>query len=345
MSWNIVGHEWAVDILRQHIIRNEVRHAYLITGPQGVGRRTLALRFAQAINCTQLLEAGEPCGTCASCDKFWHMMHPDLTVVQARDEEGSPQVGGLIKVKQIRTLAHTLSLAPYSANYRVALMMRFEEANQNAQNAFLKTLEEAPSRAILLLLANEAESLLPTIVSRCEIIRLRPLAVNTLSGELRGRWNIPEDQANELAHLSHGCPGYALGLFQEPQLLEERGAWLEDLQMLLVASRRERFAYIESLTTFQNKNDKDAKMSRLRKILQTWLSFWRDVFICASGAGQRPVNLDCEKEIRALAEKVGVVVARRCTAELERSLSQLSANLSPRLLIEVLLLNMPRVSK
>ena len=98
MNWNMIGHEWAVQLLKQHVIQHTYRHAYLITGPESVGRRTLAIRFAQALNCPQPLESGEPCYTCPTCDRIDRMVHPDLTVIQAE------KVGGQLKIDQIRVL-------------------------------------------------------------------------------------------------------------------------------------------------------------------------------------------------------------------------------------------------
>ncbi len=140
MDWGILGHDWAVELLQGHITQGLTRQAYLITGPRGVGRRTLALRFAQALNCTQPIALGIPCRKCRACTQIERMLHPDLAVVQAE------QVGGSLKVDQIRELQRSLSLAPYEARYRIAVLLRFEEANPNAANALLKTLEEPPRR-------------------------------------------------------------------------------------------------------------------------------------------------------------------------------------------------------
>src|SRR3972149_1375972 len=155
-NWNLLGHEWAVDMLRRHVTRGELRHAYLFAGPPGLGRRTLALRFTRAINCPQPGAPGEPCGACRDCKQIEAMQHPDLSVVQAEAE------GGALKVDQIREVRHAFSLKPYQAKFRVALFLRFQEANDNAANALLKTLEEAPAHAILLLTADTPEQLLPT---------------------------------------------------------------------------------------------------------------------------------------------------------------------------------------
>ena len=177
-NWNLLGHEWAVDMLRQHVARGDIRHAYLLSGSPGIGKRTLALRLAQALNCEKPISAGTPCFTCRTCKQIDSMAHPDLTIIQAETE------GGTLKVEQVRDIQRTLNLKPYQSQYRVAIFLRFHEANANAANALLKTLEEAPSHAILILTAENPEQLLPTINSRCEILRLRPLPIEAITNDL-----------------------------------------------------------------------------------------------------------------------------------------------------------------
>src|SRR5512134_663810 len=229
-NWNLIGHEWAVSMLQKHVADGTTRHAYLFAGPPGLGRRTLALRFAQALNCQTPVAAGIPCGQCRDCKQIGAMQHADLTVIQAESE------GGILKVDQIREARRTLTLKPYQAHYRVALFLRFQEANDNAANALLKTLEEAPSYAVLILTADNPEQLLPTIVSRCEVLRLRPLKIEEIQKALESR-GIESGQAKLVAHISGGRFGYALRLVEEPSLLEKREVRLDDLQNLISASR------------------------------------------------------------------------------------------------------------
>jgi DNA polymerase-3 subunit delta' len=337
MPWNLTGHEWAANLLCQHVARGEMRHAYLITGPAGVGRRTLALRLAQAVNCTQPPAPGEPCGACRSCTQIERMSHPDLSILQAGRE------GGEIPVDAVRQLQHSLNLAPYEARYRVALLLRFEEANPSAQNALLKTLEEAPERVILLLTAENAEALLPTIVSRCEILRLRPLPLDVVRESLAAR-GIPAEQATLLAHICGGRAGLAFRLSHDGAQMEQRAAWLDDLWRLLHANRAERFAYAEHAASARanTREEREKIRENLRQMALTWLSFWRDVLLRAAGAAAPLTNPDQAERVEQAAIAAELSGARKVITALEDCLPRL-ANANLQLLVESLLLDLPRL--
>ena len=318
-NWNLLGHNWAVDMLRRHIATGEARHAYLFAGPAGLGRRSLALAFARALNCTNPPAPGEFCGQCRDCKQIAAMAHPDLAIVQAENE------GGILKVDQVREMKRTVSLKPYQSKYRVALFLRFQEANDSASNALLKTLEEAPAHAILLLTADNPESLLPTIVSRCEVLRLRPLPIEQVQRELENR-GVENSQAELIAHISGGRPGYAFRLAEDKSLLEFRTQRLNDLQKLLSSSRVDKFAYAEKLA-----KEKDG----MRQTLLVWGSFWRDVFSARAKAESPLANVDRVEEIASLAKSLDLPAARQRVSETERAIRQMERNVNARLLVEV----------
>ena len=332
MSWNLIGHNWAEEMLRQHISSGSLRHAYLFSGPRGVGRRTLALRFAQAINCPQPLAPGQPCGTCRICRQIENMQQADLNILQAEQE------GGTLKVDEVRDLQHMLSLAPYESNYRTALLLRFEEANENAQNALLKTLEEPNPRVVILVTADDPENLLPTITSRCELLRLRPLPLQELSTVLQEK-NLEEQQARLIAHISAGRPGYALRLAGEASLLEARRDYIQDCLNLLGLARIERMLFAEKLT--RHRERAEAK-SELREELSYWLSFWRDVLLASYGSDTPIANLDYQQDIQRIAEKADNQKITQVVADLEHSFVRLNtANLQ--VMLDNLLLGWPYI--
>ena len=332
-NWNMLGHEWAVDMLHQQVAHGEARHAYLFCGPPGLGRRTLALRLAQALNCTKTIAPGIPCGVCRDCKQIEEMRHPDMNVIQAVDEDGASKENGTLKVDQVRAVQHSLSLRPYQAKYRVALFLRFQEANDNAANALLKTLEEAPAHAILLLTADTPEQLLPTIISRCEVLRLRALPISAIESDLLER-GVDEERARLLAHISGGRPGYARRLADDMTLLEKREERLNDLQTLLPAPRVEKFSYAEKLA-----KDKEV----MRQTIVIWLSYWRDVMLRVAGAESPLINVDRNMEIEFLAGRLNLSTARRVVSDLESALEKMDKNVNSRLLAEVLLLDWPKV--
>jgi DNA polymerase-3 subunit delta' len=326
-NWDLVGHEWAVDMLKKHVANGTTRHAYLFSGPPSLGRRTLALRFAQALNCQTPISAGVPCGQCRDCKQIEAMQHADLTIIQADAE------GGTLKVDQIREARRTLTLKPYMAKYRVSIFLRFQEANDSASNALLKTLEEAPSYAVLILTADTPEQLLPTIISRCEVLRLRPLAVAEVQRALENRGQ-ENSRARLIAHISGGRFGYALRLTENDSVLEKREERLNELLTLLPASRVEKFAYAEKIS-----KDKDA----MRQAILFWLSYWRDVMLRTAQAETPLVNVDRNLEIEDLASRMDLPSARLVVSGLENVLEKMDRNVNSRMLAEVLLLDMPKV--
>ena len=197
----------------------------------------------------------------------------------------------------------------------------------------MKTLEEAPSYAVLILTADNPEQLLPTIVSRCEVLRLRPLKIEEVKQDLEKK-DIESNRANLIAHISGGRPGYARQLIENESLLEEREERLNDMQSLIAASRVEKFAYANKLA-----RDKES----MRQAILIWLSYWRDVMLRTVQARTPLVNVDRNVEIEDLAGQLDLSAARGVVSGLEDALEKMERNVNSRLLAEVMLLDLPRL--
>jgi len=333
----IVGHEWAVHALNSAIAHNRIGHAYLITGPEGIGKMTLARTFAQALNCTA--EQGlRPCGVCRSCKLIQDGKHPDVRVVIPEISDRGAQS---IKIEQIRRLQGDLSLSAYEARYKVALLRRFDTANLNAANAFLKTLEEPPSNVLLLLTALDSDTILPTINSRCRIVKLRPAPTALIEETLMMRHHARPEDANILAHLADGRLGWAIRAHDqrsrgEPSPLQARRTQLDTLHEILPGNLIARFALAESLAK---------KADGLPSLLQTWLSWWRDLALLSFGqrvSTERITNID---EIELLHELAGRWPREDILTALQRTesaLRQLKGNANSRLVMENVMLAYPQ---
>lgn len=335
-NWGMIGHQWAVRLLQSHIRNDQVRHAYLFTGPISTGKRSLASRFAKALNCLDPPAVAEFCGKCRACTLIESGTFTDLHIVSAEEH------GRTLKVDQIRALQRKLSLSPYEGNFHIALILRFHQASEQAANALLKTLEEPPPQVILLLTAESTDSLLPTIVSRCEVVPLRLLSVKALEGELGTRME-GEERIHLLAGLSAGRPGYALQLAQDEAALTHRETRIEELVDLIYANRIDRFKFIESWDSSLRKKYTRLDDRRLDciAILELWLSFWRDVLLSAYQVSEPVSNPDRTPQVEKIAAEIPSDEITKAVRVLERTISAIDRNANLRLALEALMIDLP----
>ncbi len=330
----MIGNTWAPELLRHHIAEGQVRHAYLITGSDGIGKRTLALDFARALLCSEPPSEGEFCKTCRPCVLVEGMVHPDLHVVVPEEEK----VGLL--VDDVRDLQHKIALTPIEGDRRIALLPDFDRATDNAANALLKTLEEPPGKVVFLLTARDQEGLLPTIVSRCEVIRLRSVDKETLKEALI-KQGYSADEAALLAGVSAGLPGRALALGENKAALEERDERLDELIGLLSTDIAERLAYAEPFIS--KKEDLKTKRDRMLLILETWLSFWRDLLIASSGAEATRGNPDRLDDVDRIVDRLSLQQVSSVIHLIQDTMNSIEMNANIRLAMENLLLKFPSV--
>lgn len=331
-NWGMIGHEWAVDYLRKGLLHKRTRHAYLITGMESLGKSTLALRFAMALNCTHDDTAARPCGECRSCKLTLSGNHPDMLYSQLDENTGA------LKIEEIRSVMAKLALKPYEARYRVAIFRDFDHAQPRAQDALLKTLEEPPPTAVLILLANDSDALMPTITSRCQTVRLRPVSGETIRHGLITLRELAEADAVALAALSAGRPGWALAALAQEDALAKRQAALDLLDQIVRHNRAGRFEQAEGLS-----KDRLA----LIPLLELWLSYWRDGLLLALDSQIKPANGDRQTQLQQLlydSSAADLLKALRATQTLLTQLNR-AINVNLRLALEVLFLNYPGLAR
>ncbi len=329
-DWRVAGHDWAVEFLQKGLLHQRVRHAYLFTGTSSVGKSTLAHSFAAALNCTAETPAQRPCWQCRSCRLLLSGNHPDVIYSQTDSSTGA------LKIEEIRGVSSKLALRPYEARYRVAILHDFDRAAPRAQDALLKTLEEPPPTAVLILLAGSGENVLPTITSRCQTLRLRPVPVAALRALLLARYGADEQQASLLARLSGGRAGWAVLAAQNPDMLSQREHALDLLETLLRQGRAGRFETAAELS-----KDRLA----LGALLELWQSYWRDVLLLAARSDVVPCNADRSVSLEQRVYDVSAEAALTALTATQQMLNYLhfGVNVNLRLALEVLFLDYPGI--
>jgi DNA polymerase-3 subunit delta' len=332
--WQIVGQSRAVSLLQRSLEQGAVAHAYLLVGPPHVGKMTLALDFARVVNC----QGGEPpCGSCDACRKIASGNHADVQVIgfnSAGNSNDKPRTE--IGIDQIREIQHSSNLPPFEGSYRVYIIDGAELMSTEAANCLLKTLEE-PSAGVLFILLTVNESVLPaTVVSRCQRLELRSLAISQVGVALGERWSVEPQKAELLARLSHGCLGWAILAAGDDSLLEQRSQRLDRLLDITSADYEERFDYVNQLVAWFSQS-----RSLVQEILDLWLDWWRDLLLVKLGCGDGITNIDRQDLLASLAQGYGLVEIRSFISSIQSAGEQLKLNANPRLVLEVLMLSIP----
>jgi DNA polymerase-3 subunit delta' len=336
-SWTVIGHEWALELLERHISSGHVLHAYLFSGPSQVGKTTLALAFAQALLC----ETGgsSPCGTCLSCQRIAQARHPDVRTVTAEKST--------IQIEQVRALQAAAALSPVEGRYRVFIIPEIERASAPAANALLKTLEEPPPQVVLLLTSARRDQVLPTVVSRCQVIPLRPLPLEQVRRALEVRWGADPDRAALLARLSSGRLGWAVAALKDPDIWQRRARAFDDLLALTTAGYFDRLVRSDALSRLpfetggRAAEEGDRLDDTIELTLALWASWWRDVWLIQHGLPDGILNLDRRVQ---LVQQAGLFKAKQVEAaltDLLETLRRLKANVNARLALDVLAMRVP----
>lgn len=347
--WGVIGHTWAVEALERAISVDRAAHAFLFTGPLSIGKMTLARALARRLECES---SPAPCGVCTPCRKLAKNVSPDVREIEGvptgwkLDRDGPPpprkndRERRILKIEQIRDLQPWLATAPFESKYKIVILRRFEEANEEAANAFLKTLEEPPSYVFLILTAQDAGLLLPTIVSRCQRMGLHPLPIASVEEALLEKWKVSAQEARLLARLSGGRLGWAVRAASDGKIMKARMEALEALHGLEGEGRAEQFTRAAELAKAPEE---------LPQILEVWLTWWRDLLLLQGGIvaeggvnGARLTNVDQESILHAQAERFTTEDIQAALQATRAAGRQLEQNANARLVMEVLALNLPR---
>jgi DNA polymerase III subunit delta' len=336
----IVGHRRLVGLLARAIEGGSLPPSLILAGPEGVGKRQVALAVAQAVNCLNpVTDAAtgwrDACGACAACGKVARGQHPDVLRVSRAEDKSE------ILIEQVREVIRQVGYRPFEGRQRVVMIDRAEDLNANSQNALLKVLEEPPPRNIFMLVTAVPADLLDTVRSRCCQLRFAPLAPGDIAAALIARHGYAERDARAAAAMSSGSFGRALesatGEVAEARAVAEA--------ILIEAARagdpRARLAIGAALLQAGGKKGKDGKgqgveRGALAVRLRALLSLLRDVMILTTRAPEQAlVNLDLQGDLEPLTRHYDRDRLGRAFSAVGRALTALERhNASPKIVVD-----------
>ena len=288
----LVGHEEVLDLFRQVIARGRLGHAYLFVGPEGIGKKRVARYLAQTLLCETVPPvAVAPCGRCAGCAQVIGSSHPDLMQVRRPDDRNE------LPIAVIQDLVGQLSLRPARGKAKVGIVDDADDLNEESANCFLKTLEEPPPGSVLILIATSIDTQLPTIQSRCQLVRFRELSPPTVAGLLRELDVVTdESDAEELARRSEGSIGRAMEMAQ-PVWRDIEVALLRALTAKPIRTP----AIAELVLQFIEDAGKDSasKRTRARKVVRLVSQLFRDALRAAVGLHASPMLVELATSLGA----------------------------------------------
>ena len=334
--WQVVGQDRTISLLQCSLEKKALAHAYLLVGPPHIGKMTLALDLAKAINCDA---AALPCGDCTSCRRIASGKHADVQIIELAGDKESAEARSQteISIDQIRQMQHSACLPPFEGRYKVFIIEGAELLSNEAANCLLKTLEEPEDKVVFLLLTAREELLPATIVSRCQRLELSPLAVGEVEVALNSRWAVEQEKARLMARLCHGCLGWALLTAKDDNWLKERSERMEQMLGVIDAAGYEgRLEYAAWLASQFNKN-----RAPVEEILDLWLDWWHDLLLVKIGCVEAITNVDVSVVLEQRAKDYSLAEIKSFISAIQSIGKQLKQNANPQLVFEVLMLGIP----
>lgn len=308
--------------------RKEPFPSLIFSGPARVGKRLSAVWYGAYLNCFSK-DAEAPCGECASCKKVLAGHHPDILMTRV------PEKKTVIGVGEVREAIHQVQYAPFEGDYRIWIVEESERLTDEAQNALLKTLEEPPRAAVIVLVTHLFGALIPTVVSRCRLVRFQGLEYETIKDHLLEE-GADKEKAAALAQLSQGALGAALDLYRDSESLK---SWGEAMRLFLALPGKNLWGAVETAQKLEK-----LKLRGTRHLLEIGTSGYRDLMLAVAGSHDLVANAHCRDQIEALRGRVPMAGVQGALRYFQEAEEHLKSHVSSRLLMQRLCINLAKVA-
>ncbi len=340
-GWPVIGHDEAVRDLSGAVHSGRISHAYLITGPEGIGRTTLALALAQALNCERAA-AERPCGACDACRRIDRGAHPDVTRVDlewqaemiAAPRGDASRSRQRLSIETIRWLRQDIVTRPVLGRWKVQIVDDADLLTESAPDAFLKTLEEPPPFAVIILVASSVDAVSETVRSRCRHVPLGTVSSQLIRDTLDAR-GVPAAAASALSRSAHGRIAWALTMADDPDALRARREKVESaLEHLMAPLGR---VEISGIIASNHSRNRDAT----HEMLDLYTGLWRDALLHRAGLDDLVVFPEVGDRLAAFARGFEVEELHRAVWATQRCMGDLDANMQARIALHAMVMQWP----
>ncbi|TVL99831.1 MAG: DNA polymerase III subunit delta' [Candidatus Brocadia sp. WS118] len=323
---NISCQDRVINLFQKAIIHDHLAHAYIFVGQEGIGKTLFSKELAKAIFCQH--PGADACDTCSHCQRIANDHFPDLLFILPEENSRA------IKIEQLRYLQEFLNVKPLESKYKIAIIQSADKMNEESSNCLLKTLEEPPSYAIIVLIITSLESVRETVRSRCQIIRFSPLSVTAVKDILVNRFQLDTKQAERLACISNGSIERA-ALLSGTRALENKN-WLVD--RILTLEMNDNLSFSKELLNewhIQDLEVLEEKRSQVKELIISFLLYYRDLLVCKTGENDLPLHYrDWKEALLSKSTSLSDDVLFRIINVIKTSLEHLDRNANITLLLE-----------
>ncbi len=347
VGWKTFGHPGATRLLTKSFEANRLAHAYLITGPEKVGKRTLALDMACMVNTEPAADmfgqsSDIDLSTSHQAERIRTGIHSDVEVIDPATElPATPERKAVskttISIDHIRQIVISGSTTkPFEGMKKVFILDGAHRMVREAETSLLKILEEAPDHVLIVLTSPTAESLSQTVVSRCQLLELRPVDSQVIESKLMERFEADESQARLLSRLARGSPGWAIDAINDPTIVDAHNQAILRFAEVVSGNIEDRFRYARQ-TAGQFWRDRSAVFYEMER----WIEWWRDVAMIRYELRDNIINVEWVDLFSEITTEITEEQISTAVTVIEKAREALEANAVPQLTLEVMMLDLP----